>query len=70
METKTEEFEEEKEQIKILLKEKNIELKDLSIKRENSGRYIINAYTNVCDNENGKNCPIKPLGRLFRKSFR
>ncbi len=34
METKTEEFEEEKEQIKILLKEKNIELKDLSIKRE------------------------------------
>lgn len=67
METKEEEFEEEKEQIKLLLKEKNIELKDLSIKRENSGRYIINAYTNLCDNENGKNCPIKPLGRLLEK---
>lgn len=57
------EFKAQKEKIIKFLKEKNIEIKDLKIKKENTGRFIINAYTEVCNDANGKVCPIKQISK-------
>lgn len=51
------------------LKEKNINLKDLKIKQENSGRLIINAYTDICQDEVGKLCPIKQIPKVLSNVF-
>ena len=45
----TDEYESEKAEIEDLLKDKGILLKEISIKKENTGRVIVNAYTNICD---------------------
>ena len=58
-----EEFKTQKEKIIKVLKEKNIEIKDLKIRKENTGRFIINAYTDVCNDVNGRVCPIKQISR-------
>lgn len=60
-------FEIEKTQIRVLLAEKGIEIKDISIKRENTNKYIINVYTNICDDISGKKCPIKQIGKIISK---
>lgn len=54
-----------KDEIVKKLRERDIYLKDLKIKKENSGKYIINAYTNVCDDEEGKECPIKQISKVI-----
>ena len=38
-------YQKQKEEIRILLKQKNIELKDIEIKQEKNGKYLINIYT-------------------------
>lgn len=63
------EYENEKKEVEDLLKEKGVALKELSIKKENTGRITINAYTNICDNLEGKNCPIKPIDKVLSKVF-
>ncbi len=62
-ETEDDEFKDYKDKIKNYLKEKAIELKDLKIKRENTGRFIVNAYTDICNNADGKDCPIKQISK-------
>lgn len=62
-------YDAEKIEIKDLLKEKNILVKDVNIKKENTGRVIVNAYTDVCDDMNGKNCPIKQIDKALNKVF-
>ncbi len=57
----------EKEEIKALLKDKEINLKDITIKQEETGRYIINLYTGVCDSVDGKNCSFKKISRILTK---
>ena len=63
------EYENEKKEVEDLFKEKGVALKELSIKKENTGRITINAYTNICDNLEGKNCPIKPIDKVLSKVF-
>lgn len=65
MEEKVESYDEEKKKIKLLLEEKNVDIKDLNIKQEKNGRYIVNIYSDICDNENGKKCPIKPIEKVI-----
>lgn len=60
-------FADKKQQIIDELKNKNIQLQDINIKQEESGRYIINAYTSICNDEEGKLCPIKPISRIVSK---
>lgn len=60
-------FADKKQQIIDELKNKNIQLQDINIKQEESGRYIINAYTSICNDEEGKLCPIKPISRIASK---
>lgn len=58
-------FEQEKNQIKLLLNEKDIPVKDVSVKEEITGRKIVTIYTNICDNENGQKCPVKQLDKTI-----
>lgn len=66
-ESSSDEFQKEKEQIKLALKEKNILIKDINIKRETSGRYIVNAYTDICNDRGGTLCPIKQISKGVSK---
>ena len=63
------EYENEKKEIEDLLKEKGITTKEISIKKEKTGKIIVNAYTNLCDDAEGKNCPIKPIDKTLNKVF-
>lgn len=65
----SDEYESEKKEVEDLLKEKSINVKEISIKKENTGKTIINAYTNICDDAEGKNCPIKPIVKVLNKVF-
>ena len=65
----SDEYESEKKEVEDLLKEKSINVKEISIKKENTGKTIINAYTNICDDAEGKNCPIKPIEKVLNKVF-
>lgn len=62
-------FEQEKNQIKLLLNEKDIHVNDISVKEESTGRKIATIYTDVCDNENGQKCPVKQLDKTLSKVF-
>ena len=57
----------QKEQIKTLLEEKEIILKDITIKQEESGKYLINLYTNVCESVDGKDCGCKKIAQVLAK---
>ena len=65
----SDEYESEKKEVEDLLKEKSINVKEISIKKENTGKTIINAYANICDDAEGKNCPIKPIEKVLNKVF-
>lgn len=60
-------FEEEKEKIKILLNQKNIEVKDIQIEKEKTGRFKVKLYTNVCENEEGTECYINKVDKVLSK---
>lgn len=65
--TEEDKFADKKQLIIDELKNKNIQLQDINIKQEESGRYIINAYTSICNDSEGKLCPIKPISRVASK---
>lgn len=65
--TEEDKFADKKQMIIDELKNKNIQLQDINIKQEESGRYIINAYTSICNDSEGKLCPIKPISRVASK---
>ena len=60
-------YKNEKEEIKVLLKEKDIILKDITIKKEETGRFIINLYTNVCESVDGKQCYLIKIAKVLNK---
>lgn len=60
-------YKEEKEEIKTLLKDKEINLKDITIKQEESGKYIVSLYTGICDSMDGKDCGVKKISRILAK---
>ncbi len=60
-------YKEKKEEIKALLKEKEIILKEIVIKQEESNRYIVSVYTDSCDSLDGKQCHLKKITRILEK---
>ena len=62
-------FIKEKEQIKILLQEKEIELQNISIKKETSGRIKVTLYTDTCENVEKPACDVKKMGKILSKVF-
>ena len=60
-------FADEKEEIIKLLEQKEIFIKDINIKRANSGRYTVSVYTDICENVDGTQCNIKTIGKIVSK---
>lgn len=64
---KIEKFSEEKEKIKLLLIQKEMEVKDISIKKEKTGRFNVTLYTNTCENVDGTECNSKKIANVLSK---
>ena len=56
-----------KQEIIKICKQKGISLKQIEIKREQTGRYIITTYIDVCNQKEQKNCLIKKQEQIFSK---
>lgn len=67
IEEEKEKFTKEKNEILMLCKQRQIELLDLKIEQENSGRYIIKAYLNTCSDTNIIECPTKKIEQILSK---
>ncbi len=62
-------FSDKKEEIKKILEQKDITITDINIKQEKSGRYIVDVYTNICDELEGTKCNIKKICKILTKIF-
>ncbi len=60
-------FAKEKEEIKLLLKEKEIEIQDISMKQEPSGKRKVTLYTNPCATLEKPACDVKKMGKILTK---
>ena len=60
-------FANEKEEIIKLLEQKETFIKDINIKRANSGRYTVNVYTDICEDVDGTQCDIKKIEKIVSK---
>ena len=58
-------FIDKKKEILKLFEQKDIEIKDIEIKEKNSGRYIIDIYTDTCENPDGTECDIKKICKIL-----
>lgn len=67
--TESGEFKTQKEGIIKNLKGKGITTKDLKIRQEPSGRYIINVYTDVCSDSDGRVCPVKQISKVIASTL-
>lgn len=60
-------FKTEKEQIIQLLKQKQIRINDISIKKEETGRYKVVVYQKTCDELVGEDCQVKTIGQIVSR---
>lgn len=63
----SEDFEDKKQEVIKLLEQKEIEVISLNIKQNSSGRFIVEAYTNICDNLDGTECNIRKICKILSK---
>ena len=64
---KEDKFKEEKQEVLKLLEQKEIEIKTIEIKQTSSGRYIVEVYTDTCENPDGTECDIKKICKILSK---
>lgn len=64
---KQEQFIEEKEKIKMFLKQKDVDIRDINIKQEKTGRYNVTLYTGLCENVDGTECNSKKIAQVLSK---
>ena len=67
MNKKEDEFTEKKQEILKLLEQKEIKIKNIEIKQKSSGRYIVDVYTDICNNLDGTECDIKKICKILSK---
>ena len=60
-------FLKQKEEISKLLEQKEINIKNLTIKQSNTGRYTVTVYTDICKSIDGTECNIKKIGKIISK---
>lgn len=66
---KEDNFAKEKEEIKLLLQEKEIHIQNIIIKEEETGKKKVNLYTDICKNVEKPACNIKKMGKILSKVF-
>lgn len=64
---KQENYQNEITQIQNLLKQKEIEISNIQIKQNSSGRYFVQVLTPECDDIEGKKCNIKKIAKILEK---
>ena len=65
LESTAEDFKSESEKIKIILKQKKIDLNSIKVNREESGRYLINICLNTCSKDTDKGCKIEKIEEIL-----
>lgn len=60
-------FSAQKEEIKKLLEQKEIEIQDIHMKQSKSGRFSVDVYVKTCENMDGTECDIKKIGKVISK---
>ena len=60
-------FKKEKEQIIQLLKQKQIIINDITIKKEETGRFKVVVYQNTCNELEGESCQVKIIGQIISR---
>ena len=63
--TEKEEFLDKKKEIMITCKQRQIDILDVSISREKTGRYILKAYLNTCSDSKLIECPTKKIEEII-----
>lgn len=61
----TESFEDKKKEIMLICKQRNIDILDLNIVQEKTGRYIIKTLLNTCDDSEIIECPTKKIAQIL-----
>ena len=61
------EFRKEKNQIIQLLRQKQINIDEIHIKREESGKYQVSIYQKCCEDVDGSECPCKTIGHIISR---
>ncbi len=64
---KEDEFLDKRREITKLLEQKEIKIKNIEIKQKSSGRYIVDVYTDICNNLDGTECDIKKICKILSK---
>lgn len=67
IENEEDKFATQKQEILKLLEQKDIEIKNIEIKQKNSGRFIVDIYTDVCDNMDGTECDVRRINKILNK---
>ena len=62
-------FAKEKKEIMSICKQRKIDILNLEINKEKTGRYIIKIYLNTCDKNKIVNCPTKKIEEILYKIF-
>lgn len=62
-----EEFADEKQEILKLLEQKEIKIKTIDIKQNTSNRFIVEVYTDICNNLDGTECDIRKICKIISK---
>ena len=63
--TEKEEFLDKKKEIMITCKQRQIDILDVSISREKTGRYILKVYLNTCSDSKLIECPTKKIEEIL-----
>ena len=61
------EYRKEKNQIIQLLKQKQIDIDEIYIKKEETGKYHVTVYQKKCDELDGSDCPYKTIGQVISR---
>ena len=62
-------FDKEKREIITLCKQRKIDVLDIEIEKERTGRYIIKFYLNSCDKNTIIECPTRKIEEILFKTF-
>ena len=62
-----EEFADKQQEILKLLEQKEIEIKTIDIKQNASNRFIVEVYTDICNNLDGTECNIRKICKIISK---
>lgn len=69
IEEEKEKFLDKKNEILLICKQRQIELLDLKIEQENTGRYIIKVFLNTCNDKKIIECPTKKIEQILSEAL-